>query len=403
MGCFMNISGIISEYNPFHMGHKHHIDQSRALLGGDCGIVCVMSGNFVQRGEPAAFTKNARAECAIRGGADLVLELPLPWAISSAEGFARGAVGILGATGVIGHISFGSECGDVEALDDIAKLLLRPEMDAIIKDKLSEGISYAAARQAAAEELAGKALPEMKSPNNILGIEYIKALYEQRLPIKPVTVPRIGAGHDQMGGGDYPSASELRKRLGRGESIFGNMPPACARVLEREMYRGRGPVVGGALDAAIISRLRMLPRSVYESLPGGGEGLGGRLYRAARSEVGVDAVIAVTATKRYALSRLRRMIMCAALGIREGANEGIPPYIRVLAANERGCAILKTMRERASLPVITKPADINSLGEEARECFALEAAATDLFVLGFSAREERKGDRDYRVSPLIIK
>ncbi len=399
----MNISGIISEYNPFHMGHKHHIDQTRAILGEDSGIVCVMSGNFVQRGEAAAFTKNARAECAIHGGADLVLELPLPWALSSAEGFARGAVGVLNATGVVSHLSFGSESGSVESLDAIAKVLLRPEMDAIIKENLSEGVSYAFARQAAAEHLAGQALPELRSPNNILGIEYIKAMYEQRSGIEPVTVRRIGAGHDQGGGGDFPSASELRKRLGRGESVLANMPPRCAEVLEREMHQGRGPVMGSALDTAIISRLRMLPSSVYDSLPDGGEGLGIRLCRAAKSEVSVDAVIAAAATKRYALSRLRRMIMCAALGLKSGDSEGLPPYIRVLAANGRGCAILKRMGERASLPIITKPAEINSLGAEARACFALERAATDLFVLGFSAREERKGDRDFRISPIIIK
>ncbi|MBO5976753.1 MAG: nucleotidyltransferase family protein [Oscillospiraceae bacterium] len=399
----MNIFGIISEYNPFHMGHKHHIDQTRALLGEDSGVICVMSGNFVQRGEAAAFTKNARAECAIRGGADLVLELPLPWAISSAEGFARGAVGILDACGVVSHISFGSESGNVDVLDDIAKLLLAPELDAIIRDNLSEGVSYASARQMAAEKLAGKALPEMKSPNNILGIEYIKALYDLRSAIKPVTIPRIGAGHDQSGGGDYPSASELRKRLGRGESVLSNMPAECTRVLEREMHNGRGPVMGGSLDTAIISRLRMLPSETYEALPDGGEGLGLRLCRAAKTEVSVDAVIAAAATKRYALSRLRRMIMCASLGIKSGAGDGLPPYIRVLAANEKGCAILKKMKEKASLPVITKPAEINSLDREAKECFALESSATDLFVLGFSAREERKGDRDYRISPAIIK
>jgi len=240
----MNISGIISEYNPFHMGHKHHIDQTRSMLGDDTGIVCVMSGNFVQRGEPAAFTKNARAQCAIHGGADLVLELPIPWALSSAEGFARGAVGVLGATGVVSHLSFGSESGSVEPLDRAARVLLSPEMDVIIRELLPQGMSYAAARQQAAERIAGEPLPQLRSPNDILGIEYIKALYEQRLPIKPITVKRVGAGHDQSGGGDLPSASELRKRLLRGESVIGNMPSESAKVLEREIHQGRGPVMG---------------------------------------------------------------------------------------------------------------------------------------------------------------
>lgn len=399
----MNISGIISEYNPFHMGHKHHIDETRAILGEDSGVVCVMSGNFVQRGEPAAFTKNARACCAIHGGADLVLELPLPWALSSAEGFARGAVGVLGATGVVSHLSFGSESGDTESLDRAARVLLRPEMDAIIRELLPGGMPYAAARQQAAERIAGESLPVLRSPNDILGVEYIKALYEQRLPIKPIAVRRVGAGHDKAGGGEFPSASELRRRLLRGESIQSNMPPEAAEALAQEMRRGRGPVMGDALDTAIVSRLRMLPREAYESLPDAGEGLGTRLWRAAAAEVSVDAVIAAAATKRYAVSRLRRMVMCAALGIKAGDAEGLPPYIRVLAANGRGCEILKKMNRRASLPIITKPAEINSLGAEARACFALECKATDLFVLGFSAREERRGDRDFRMSPAILK
>lgn len=399
----MNISGIISEYNPFHMGHKHHIDETRRMLGEDTGIICVMSGNFVQRGENAAFSKNARAECAVHGGADLVLELPLPWAISSAEGFARGAVGLLGATGVCSHLSFGSESGDTQRLEEAAKTLLRPDIDAIIKENLSMGVSYAAARQRAAESLAGREMPELRSPNNILGIEYIKAIYDLRLSMKSVTVRRVGAGHDRMGGGNMPSASELRSRLGRGENILGNMPPRCAEVIEREIRCGRGPVMATDLDSAILSRLRMLSEGDYELLPDAAEGLGLRLCRAAKTEVSVDAVISAAATKRYALSRLRRMLMCAALGVKAGDADALPPYIRVLAANERGCRILKLMGERASLPIITKPAQINSLGAEAKACFALESAATDLFVLGFSAREERRGDRDFRVSPIIIK
>lgn len=399
----MNISGIISEYNPFHMGHKHHIDQTRAALGDDSGIVCVMSGNFVQRGEPAAFLKNARAQCALHGGADLVLELPLPWALSSAEGFARGAVGLLGAAGCVSHLSFGSESGELAPLEKAAEVLLRPEMDAIIRELLPGGLPYAAARQLAAERLAGESLPQLKSPNDILGIEYIKAIYSQRLSMKPLTVKRVGAGHDQPGGGDMPSASELRKRLAAGETVYANMPKECGEVLKREMHQGRGPVMGAALDTAIISRLRMLSKERFEALPDSGEGLAARLYRAASAEVSVDAVIAAAATKRYALSRLRRMVMCAALGIKEGDAEGIPPYIRVLAANSRGCAILKQMQEKASLPIITKPAEINSLGAEARACFALERAATDLFVLGFQAAEERRGDRDFRTSPIILK
>lgn len=399
----MNISGIISEYNPFHMGHKHHIDQTRAALGADCGIVCIMSGNFVQRGEPAAFLKNARAEAAVKCGADLVLELPLPWALSSAEGFARGAVELLGASGVVTHLSFGSECGDVFPLENCAKLLLQPDMDAAIRENLEQGISYARARQLAADKLAGGHVSVLESPNNILGVEYIKAIYDLHLEMQPITVRRIGAGHDQLGEGELPSASQLRAMLSDGRDISSHIPEQAAEVFAREMAMGRGPVMGQALDTAIVSRLRMLPQSAYEALPDASEGLGARLYHACRTECDIDAIVSAAATKRYALSRLRRMIMCAALGVKAGMNEETPPYIRVLAANERGCSIIKMMHQRSKLPVVTKPGEINRLDHQARELFALESAATDLFSLGFAAREERRGDRDWRASPYILK
>lgn len=399
----MNISGIISEYNPFHMGHKHHIDETRRMLGQDCGIVCVMSGNFVQRGEPAAFLKNARAEAAVKCGADLVLELPLPWALSSAEGFARGSLAMLGATGIVTHLSFGSECGDVLPLDNCARLLLRPEMDAAIREKLGQGMSYARARQAAADELAGGHVSALGSPNNILGIEYIKAIYELRLDISPVTVRREGAGHDQPGECAMPSASHLRSMLADGKDISRFIPAPAAEVFARESAAGRGPVMAQALDTAIVSRLRMLPQSAFEALPDASEGLDARLYRACRTECDLDGIISAAATKRYALSRLRRMIMCAALGIERGMSEEAPPYIRVLAVGERGRGLLKMMQEKCTVPIVTKPGEINRLGYDARRCFALESAATDLFVLGFSAREERRGDRDWRSSPYILK
>lgn len=147
----------------------------------------------------------------------------------------------------------------------------------------------------------------------------------------------------------------------------------------------------------------MLPQSAFEQLPDAAEGLGARLFRACHQACDVDAAVAAAATKRYAVSRLRRMIMCACLGLKDGMNDELPPYLRVLAANERGCGIIKMMQQRSKLPIVTKPGEINRLGEEAKRCFALESAATDLFVLGFEAREERAGDRDWRVSPYIMK
>ncbi|MGN1001725.1 MAG: nucleotidyltransferase family protein [Oscillospiraceae bacterium] len=399
----MKITGIVSEYNPFHLGHEHHIAATRQALGEDTAIVCAMSGNFVQRGEAAVFSKNARAEAAVLSGADLVLELPLPWALSSAEGFARGAVGLLGATGVVSHLSFGSECGDVEALSAAARLLLRPELDLMIREQLADGTPYALARQRALECLSGGAQPVFESPNNLLGIEYIRAIYDQRLEMEPFTVRRRGAAHDAEGEDELPSAARLRRLLDTGKDISAFLPAGSAAVFRRETEQGRGPVRAENLETPILSRLRMLREEDYTALPDAGEGLDRRLCRAARTEPSLDAVIAEAKTRRYALSRLRRMTLCAALGLRAGDNEGIPPYLRVLAAGERGLEVLRRMRERASLPVITKPADIRELDERARHVFELESAATDLYSLGFPAVEERRAGRDWRISPSIIR
>lgn len=399
----MNIVGIISEYNPFHLGHKYHIDATRRALGEDAAIVCVMSGNFVQRGEPAVYSKNARAEAAVTSGADLVLELPLPWALSSAEGFARGGVGLLGATGVVSHLSFGSECGDVEALDAAARLLLRPELDGLIREQLADGTPYALARQRALECLGGAAQPVFESPNNLLGAEYIKAIYDQRLEIEPFTVRRQGAAHDSAGAGELPSAGRLRAQLSIGGNISAFVPAGCENVLKRETEQGRGPVLVSSLENPALSRLRMLREEDYCALPDASEGLGRRLCRAAKTEPTLDAVISQAKTRRYALSRLRRMTMCAALGVRAGDNEGIPPYIRVLAANDRGLEVLRRMRERAGLPLVTKPAEIRELDGRAQRIFEMESAATDLYCLGFQTVQERRAGRDWRLSPVIMK
>ena len=193
----MGAAGIIVEYNPLHSGHLRLLEAGRAALGPDTAMVCVMSGNFVQRGDFALLRKHARARAAVESGADLVLELPLPWAVSSAEGFAAGGVQALAATGVVEHLLFGSECGDVSALERVAAALLAPSFRDRLREVLPGAVSFAAARQRALTGL----LPEedaalLESPNNILGIEYCKALLGQNAPLRPVTIRREGSAHD---------------------------------------------------------------------------------------------------------------------------------------------------------------------------------------------------------------
>ena len=399
----MSVIGIVGEYNPFHYGHKHHIAETKRLLGEDCPVVCAMSGDFIQRGEAAVYSKFARAEAAVRSGVDLVLELPPAWALSSAEGFARGAVGLLGSIGVVTHLSFGSECGEVEPLETLAEILLDPLIGADIRRELEaqEGIPFAAARQRAVAKRAGELSGQLETPNNILAVEYIKAVYEQGLSIKPVTVQRFGSGHDKISESGHKSAAEIRRALANGADISASVPGSAYEIYRREDKLGRGPVLMENLESAMISRLRMLPDSAFAALPDAGEGLNNRLARAAREESGLDAVIAAAKSKRYALSRIRRMVMCAVLGISADMSRETPPYARVLAANARGCALLRDMEGKARIPVITKPAAVKELGAECREVFDRSSSAHDLYVLGYSAKEERRGGADWRTSPEI--
>lgn len=400
----MSVIGIVGEYNPFHYGHKHHIAETKRLLGEDCPVVCAMSGDFIQRGEAAVYSKFARAEAAVRSGVDLVLELPPAWALSSAEGFARGAVGLLGSIGVVTHLSFGSECGEVEPLETLAEILLDPLIGADIRRELEaqEGIPFAAARQRAVAKRAGELSGQLETPNNILAVEYIKAVYEQGLSIKPVTVQRFGSGHDKISESGHKSAAEIRRALANGADISASVPGSAYEIYRREDKLGRGPVLMENLESAMISRLRMLPDSAFAALPDAGEGLNNRLARAAREESGLDAVIAAAKSKRYALSRIRRMVMCAVLGISADMSRETPPYARVLAANARGCALLREMDGKARIPVITKPAAVRELGAECREVFDRSSSAHDLYVLGYSAKEERRGGADWRTSPKIV-
>lgn len=398
----MDILGVVCEYNPFHSGHAYHLRRSRELLGGDVPTVCVMSGDFVQRGEPAAFSKFARAEAACRCGADLVVELPLPWALSSAEGFARGAVGLLAKLGAT-HISFGSEAGETEPLTKLARTLTTAGFTEDVRRVLETdaAMSYAAARQIALEKQLGELSELIRTPNNILAVEYIKAIGELKADIRPLTVKRIGSGHDMSGDAPVKSASELRSMLVNGDDTAEYIPSAAWEVYEREMRCGRGPLTVEDLETALLSRLRMLPAEAFDRLPDGSDGIGRRLYAAVQEEAGIADILSAAKNKRYALARIRRMCMCAALGIREGMNAGVPPYARVLAANERGCSLLRAAKGK--LPVVTKPASVRTLSAECTELFACGASAHDFFVLGFNAFEDKKGGSDWRTGPKIVK
>ncbi len=399
----MSIIGIVCEYNPFHNGHEYQIKKSREIVEEDAGIVCVMSGDFVQRGEAAVFSKFARAEAACRCGADLVIELPLPWALSSAETFARGAVSLL-AQIKADVLSFGSEHGELPELERIAETLLDKGFGERTAEILahSANISYAAARQRALEERLGGAAELIESPNNILAVEYLKAIRTLGAELKPITVKREGAAHDGSGEGRYRSAAALREMLQKGEDISAFVPERAREVYEKEIIQGR-LIHRDKLETALLSRLRMFDAEYFESMRDAGNGAGRRLYEAVRREAGLDAVLDAAKTRRYPLARMRRICMCAALGIDREAADGLPGYARVLVANERGCALLARLRGKTEVPLITKPASVREIDGAVRKVFALGAAAHDLYVLGYGNNEEKKCGNDWRSGPKIVK
>lgn len=398
----MPVAGIITEYNPLHHGHAFLLAEARRLLGPETGIICVMSGNYVQRGDFAIAGKRARAAAAVRSGADLVLELPVPWALSSAEGFAAGAVETLKATGVVTHLVFGSEGGDAAPLARCAGALCSEDFPKALREELKRGDSFPAARQRALRRLVSEEdAAALSRPNDTLGVEYCKAL--RGSGIRPVAVLRRGAGHgEEAAGNGLASASAIRALLRRGEeeAALPLMAPAMASAYRAEREAGRAPAALENCERAVLARLRFLEEADWAALDGGNEGLYRRFARAAGSAGSLAELLETVKTKRYPLARLRRTVFRAYLGLPPGPPEG-PAYLRVLAANSRGTALLAGMRKTAALPVLTKPAAVRRLSEEAQRLFGLEARADRLYAL--ACPDPAAVSDAWRTGPAIVR
>ena len=394
----MRAFGIICEYNPFHTGHRWQIAELRRRFGEECAVVCAMSGNFVQRGDFAIVRKHARAEAAVRGGADLVLELPTPWATASAESFARGGVAVLAGTGIVDTLAFGSECADTEKLKRVAACLTGEDFTDALHTELDKGNSFAAARERAAEKLCGADAAVLRDANDILGVEYCKALSETG--IAPLTLPRMGIGHDGGAAGEFASASYLRERLLAGEACGEYLTPDMTRLYEAERTVGRAPVTMANAERAMLAKLRTMTEDDFARYDEGNEGLYHRLYDARCTATGVEELLAAAKTKRYAYARLRRTVLRMYLGI-ESVPEKVP-YLRVLACSERGRALLKQMKKSASLPILTKSADVRELSEEAQRLFAIEERATDLYTLAYPELSQSVGGSEWTTNPVIL-
>ena len=344
----MKITGIICEYNPLHLGHKKQLDLIRAD-SPDGGIVCLMSGNFVQRGMPAVFSKAVRAEAAVKSGADLVLELPVTAALSSAEGFAAGGVSIL--SGFCDRLCFGAETASKNALIDAAKALLSADFSAALRQELEKGLSFPAARQNALEHMGIDGVL-VSSPNNILAVEYCKAILAQNSNMEPMPILRQGDYHNEIPDTENPSATAVRQAITAGDNWQQFVPTETVSCFENAAVHSLN-----AGKQAMLYRLRTMTEEEFASLPYGSEGLWRKLMHAARSESTLDNILEATKSKRYTRTRLDRMVMCAFLGITEEMIASPAPYTRVLAFNDRGREILKKARLSGVFPNIGEKQD----------------------------------------------
>ncbi|MGN0687651.1 MAG: nucleotidyltransferase family protein [Oscillospiraceae bacterium] len=383
----MKTAAVICEYNPFHYGHRYQLDKTREL--GATHIVAVMSGNFTQRGDAAVFDKYSRARTAIENGADLVLELPTWFSLSSAEGFARGAVGIIEALGCVELLSFGSECGDIAALKEAAgasEYVLHTDE---FSERMRQGASFPMALAKTVLDYYTQDVYEvLSSPNNTLGVEYIKALDDIGSAIQPVTIRRDGADHDSDEEAErFASASLIRKRILGGEDYSAFAPVVSEPTADIRR-----------LETAILAKLRSMRPSDFDSVYDAAQGLGERLYKAVRRACSLDELYFLAKTKRYTLARIRRAVLCSFLEIDKKLLCEPPAYIRILGMNGRGREILAAAQ--CGLPI---DASLKALMKQSREAHrqgAMEERWGDIYSLAFE--KPRRCGYEFTAKPVIM-
>lgn len=396
----MKISGIICEYNPFHNGHLYHIEQTRKH--GATHIVAVMSGNFVQRGDVAVINKFERAKTAVRCGADLVIELPVAYCLSAAETYARGAMYILKGLGCVDELSFGSECGNLALLTAAVKASYacakRPELE----DLMKLGNSYPKALQILVRQNYGDEIGLLFSqPNNVLAIEYLKAMIAVKLKIQPFTVKREIVHDSIVSVNKTASASLIRQLMESQNDDFDDLVPdassdaisACAATGMVARFE--------QLERILLYKLRTATAEEIEVLPEVGQGLQNKIL-SARNETSLESMLLAIKSKRYPMSRIRRILLDLLIGIRPEDTQNPPPYGRILALSERGRDILAAAKKAGTtLPYATSLSKLAELDEKCKACSDLEARASAIY--GLAQRSITPADADYKAMIGMIK
>ena len=363
------VLGIIAEYNPFHNGHLYHILKSKELTKDDY-VIAIIGGNFTQRGESSIVDKWTKAEMALAGGADLVIELPSLYSVSSAENFADGAVKILNSLKVVDHLSFGAECQELNKLNIIANVLYEEpkEFKAFLADELSKGVSFPKARENAIlsylKDFSYKNI--LSEPNNILGIEYLKALKKYRSRIKPVLVPRKSSGHLTLDyTGSISSSTSIRNMLKTGNTanLKDALTPSSYTILKEEIKK----------------------------LPDVSEGLENLIKKAALSCNTVDDFVNIVCSKRYTKTRIKRILLYSILGITKkdiDISKKVVPYVRVLGFNDKGKNLVSKIKyKNPGAKIVTsikKFVDSNG-NKNLQVLMNKDILATNVYTLGFES------------------
>ena len=402
------ILGIVSEYNPFHNGHIHHLQVSKQLTKTDF-TVAVMSGNFVQRGDTALVDKWTRTEMALKSGIDLVIELPTVYALSSAENFADGAVKILNSLGVVDFISFGSEIGEITPLIEVANILYKEpkEFSSLITAQLRSGLSYPKAREIALSQFFGssqKYSSIVSNPNNILGVEYLKSLKKHKSHIRPLTIKRDYSDYNStQEKNGIASATAIRTMIQSGKNVHRVIPYESYELLEKCIEEGK--IIPGLaiFEKEIIYTLRKMSLSEIAALPDVSEGLENKIKFAANNFNTLDELITNIKSKRYTQSRIQRILLYALLNISQkdiNQSKRVTPYIRVLGFNKHGKRIISAIaaaNPKLKIIVSVKKFMESSTDNALRNMISKDILATNIYTLGYKNNPVANLDYTHKV------
>lgn len=425
----MNVLGIVAEYNPFHNGHLYHLQKARQEAQADY-VICVMSGNFVQRGEPALLDKWARAKMALSQGVDLVFELPVLYATRSAYWFAKGGILSLARTGLVTHVAFGVETPEPALLQEIALLLAQepPAFRDLLRQGLKEGLSFPRARAKALFPRHREQQELLDNPNNVLALSYLQVLQEEQSPLIPIMLERQGSAYldDTLKEGVLPSATALRHKLTENaaaertdnpaitDAFFSNLnnlsaylPPATVQILENEYLAGKTPVSLQDLDSILLTLLRRTTKKDLQQIVDVSEGLENRIAKIAAQCHSLSDFLSSLKTKRYTYTRLQRFLIHLLLNYTKSENDFLkdgPPYLHLLGYTRKGQALLKMLKKKTALPLIIKGSQINKYlptNPILHRFWEYDVRATNLYTLLYPQSSTRCGNLNYLQRPVF--